>query len=385
MKGRVCERIPPMQTGETAALLQKLIQIPSVNPAGNPGCDPGETGELAIAEFLVGHLQGLGAEVELREVLPGRPNVLAHFPSQHENKLRLLLAPHTDTVSVGGMTVSPFGGEMRDGKIFGRGACDTKGCIAAMLSALAEIGAERLAGLEHEIWFAGLMGEEAGNQGAKALADEMQFDFVVVGEPTELQTVNIHKGAAWLQLETSGLAVHASEPSLGESAILPMIEALRWLRGVLEAELPKFSQEGLTPPTFNIGTIQGGTKSNIVPDRCAASVDMRTIPQQESVGYLTSVIERLKARFPQMQIDVQHYPSLFTKPEHPLIATLEKCGAACVGASWFCDAAIFSGKGMPSVAVGPGSIRQAHTADEWIAVEALEKGVDFYRDFLLQC
>src|SRR3954468_21138373 len=143
-------------------LLQALVRIPSVNPSGTPGTT--EVGELRCAEYLLELLRGLGAEAELREVLPGRPNVVARFPSDRPGKPRLLFAPHTDTVSVAGMTIDPFGAELRDGKIWGRGACDTKGSMTAMLWGLRQ-AREQLPGLGWEIWFAGLAGEEAGQQG----------------------------------------------------------------------------------------------------------------------------------------------------------------------------------------------------------------------------
>jgi acetylornithine deacetylase/succinyl-diaminopimelate desuccinylase-like protein len=121
-------------------LLQALVQIPSVNPHGDPGTDG--VGEAVIAEYLAGFLRGIGAEVELREVLPGRPNVVAHWPGDRPGKPRVLFAPHTDTVSVGGMTIDPFSGEVRDGKVWGRGASDTKGPMASMLWALKEARAK---------------------------------------------------------------------------------------------------------------------------------------------------------------------------------------------------------------------------------------------------
>src|SRR5437763_8241966 len=121
-------------------LLQALVRIPSVNPAGTPGT--AEVGERRCAEYLLEHLRGLGAHAALREVLPGRPNVVARFPSDRPGKPRLLFAPHTDTVSVAGMTIDPFGADLADGKIWGRGACDTKGSMASMLWALHEAGKE---------------------------------------------------------------------------------------------------------------------------------------------------------------------------------------------------------------------------------------------------
>ena len=132
-------------------------------------------------------------------MLPERPNVVARWPGARAGKPRLLFAPHTDTVSVEGMTIDPFGGEIRDGKLWGRGASDTKGPMAAMLWALRE-NRERLPGLSHEIWFAGLMSEETSQHGSRALAAQEQFDFVIVAEPTELDVVYTHKGSAFLNL-----------------------------------------------------------------------------------------------------------------------------------------------------------------------------------------
>jgi acetylornithine deacetylase/succinyl-diaminopimelate desuccinylase-like protein len=123
-----------MQPTTVTELLQTLVRIPSVNPAGTPGTE--HVGEEQCARYVGEFLRGLGAETEVREVLPGRPNVVARFPSDRPGKPRLLFAPHTDTVSVAGMTIEPFGGEVRAGRVWGRGASDTKGSMAAMLWAL---------------------------------------------------------------------------------------------------------------------------------------------------------------------------------------------------------------------------------------------------------
>lgn len=367
-------------------LLRELIRIPSVNPDGDPGCD--KTGEAAVAEFLFEKLRSLGAECRLDEVLPGRPNLVARFPSRGE-KPRLILAPHTDTVSVAGMRVDPFGAEVRDGKVFGRGSTDTKGTMAAMITALESIGSRALENLGHEIWFAGLMGEEAGNQGARALAEQVAGEgvpaFALVGEPTSLRTVHLHKGCSVLRLETWGKAVHSSEPGLGRNAVLSMLDVLAWLREILPGELAGFSEPGLTPPTFNIGILRGGVKSNIVPDHCVAAVDFRTVPEQEKAGFVPGLEARLKERFPELGVTRHTNLSLAAPADHACLRNLRAMGSEFVGVSWFCDAAIFAAAGIPAVAAGPGSIEQAHTADEWLSIEDLENGVRFYRTFLLQC
>ena len=360
-------------------LLQDLVRIPSVNPHGDPGTDG--VGESRIAAYLVEFLGGIGAEVELREVLPGRPNVVARWPGDRPGKPRVLFAPHTDTVSVGGMSIDPFSGEVREGRIWGRGASDTKGPMASMLWALkeAQVG---LPSLRHEIWFAGLMSEEADQHGSRALAAQERFDFVIAAEPTELQVVYTHKGSAFFNLRTTGRAGHAARPGLGVNAIEKMLDVLAVIRTEFAAEFARQHDPLLGNSTLSIGTIHGGTKTNIIPDFCDASVDMRFVPGH----YQPEIIERFRQRLevvcPDVEIAAIPTPPLYTDPAHPLIAKLGECGARPVGAPWFCDAGCFAERGMPAVALGPGSILQAHTRDEYIAVADLEAGVEFFGRFI---
>ena len=369
-----------MATPQTAVeLLQTLIRIPSVNPEGDPGTT--QTGEQAIAEWLAGWLRGEfpEARVELRDVLPGRPNVVVRFSDSGGKKPRLLFAPHTDTVSVGGMTIDAFGGELRDGRVRGRGASDTKGTMAAMLWALRE-SRDRLGALGHEIWFAGLCSEEAGQHGSRRLAEQERFDFVIAGEPTGLDVVVAHKGALWLTLTTRGRAVHAAEPERGENAIYKMADVLRCVRDELPATLGTAEHPLLGRTTVSAGTVKGGSKINIVPDACTAELDIRYLPGDGTI--LERVSARLRAACPDLEIASTRSNPMITDASHAVIRLLQGCGSACIGAPWFSDAGIFAAAGMPAIAIGPGSIAQAHTRDEWIAVEDLERGVAFFRDFV---
>jgi len=362
-----------------AELTQALVRIPSVNPDGDPGTD--RTGEQACAEYLDGFLRELGAEAALQEVHPGRPNIMARFPSAAA-KPRLLFAPHTDTVSVAGMTIDPFGGEIRGGKLYGRGASDTKGPMAAMLWAMRECR-EILPELTHEIWFAGLMGEEAGQDGAKALAARERFDFVVVGEPTGLEVVFKHKVDLTARVVATGRSAHSSCPERGENAILKLAGGLLSLETALTAYFAGVEDPILGHPTFSIGTIRGGTKFNIVPDHAEAVVDLRLLPAQWKNGEAHEVFEVMRAACPGLSVEkIMGSEALDTDPDHPLIAQLTAAGGRLAGAAWFCDAAIFSAQGVPAVAVGPGSIAQAHTEDEFIEVADLEHGVEFFKRFL---
>jgi len=369
-----------MATPQNAVeLLQALIRIPSVNPEGEPGI--ANPGEQVIAGWIAAWLRAEfpDARVELREVLPGRPNVVACFGGGDGKKPRLLFAPHTDTVSVGGMTIPPFGGELRDGRVWGRGASDTKGTMAAMLWALRESRAS-LTNLGHEVWFAGLCSEEAGQYGARALAEQERFDFVMAGEPTGLDAVVALKGSLWLTLTTRGRAVHAAQPERGENAINKMADVLRCIRDELPAVLGEGEHPLLGRATVSVGTIAGGSKINIVPDSCTAAVDIRYLPGDATV--LERVSRRLRVVCPDLEIAETPSLPMLTDASHPVIRLLEKCGSRCIGAPWFSDAGIFAVAGTPSIAIGPGSIAQAHTRDEWIAVADLEKGVQFFREFL---
>ncbi len=368
---------PPPNVAE---LLRLLIRIPSVNPSGNPGAT--RTGEKECAEAVGQFLETCGARVVMEEVKPGRPNVIGMFPSSSpEKKERIVFAPHTDTVSAQGMTIDPFGAELRDGKIYGRGASDTKGSMAAMLWALYEMRA-RIPGLSREIWFAGLMSEESGQDGSRDFVARHKADFAVIGEPTSLQVVNIHKGALWMNITTHGRACHASSPELGENAIYKMADLIRFIRDEVAPELAAISDSSLGSPTVNVGTCQGGSKVNIVPDCCHVEVDFRTLPSQDVDELAASVVARLRRIDPTVTVDIAVSKALFTDPAHPMIRALQHSGAKCCGASWFCDAAIFAQAGIPAVAAGPGSIAQAHTEDEWISVSDLEQGVEFYKKFI---
>ena len=369
------------QPANVTELLQALVRIPSVNPDGDPGL--AVTGEVACAEFVREFLVRAGAAAELEPVLPGRPNVVGVFPTDRPGKKRIVFAPHTDTVSIVGMTIDPFSGEERDGKIWGRGSSDTKGPMAAMLWALWEMR-DRIRSLPYEIWFAGLMGEEAGQHGAKAFAESHHADFGLIGEPTELGIVHTHKGSTWLNLTTRGQAVHASAPERGVNAIYKMVDVIRVLREQVFPRFATLNDPVLGQPTGSVGVIRGGSKTNIVPDRCEMAVDIRTIPGQDGATFGKELLAELRTACPDLEAVCRESHPLWTDPAHPLIGALERAGGKCCGAPWFCDAAVFAAAGIPSVAAGPGSIAQAHTNDEWISIEALQGGVDFYKKFLEQ-
>jgi acetylornithine deacetylase/succinyl-diaminopimelate desuccinylase-like protein len=356
-------------------LCQALVQIPSENPSGSIS----SRGEEAVARFVGNFLEEIGARVEYEEIDPGRPNVYGLWPASADATQRILFAPHLDTVTVEGMTVDPFLGNCEGGRLYGRGSSDTKGPMAAMLWALKSVD---LSKLSVAVGFAGLADEEFEQRGGQACAVRNMADFVIVGEPTDLNVVYTHKGTAWLKVETHGKSAHASVPEFGVNAIDRMTETLNILRAHFPEICPVQPDPILGKPTISIGRINGGSKINVVPDRCCAEVDIRIVPGQESI--LIAIVEFLRDRqFPATVTPIKVSAPLYTAPENPFIQKFSELGSTLTGANWFCDAASFALQGTPAIAIGPGSIAQAHTADEFIEIAELKRGAEFFTKYLL--
>jgi acetylornithine deacetylase/succinyl-diaminopimelate desuccinylase-like protein len=367
---------------DVTTLLQQLVRIPSVNPDNTPGTT--ETGEREIAVFLSGWLESIGAEVLLEEVLPNRPNLIARFAPM-DGRPRILLGPHLDTVGVGGMTVDPFAAEIRDGKLWGRGASDTKGPMAAMLWALHE-NRDILPTLPVAVDFVGFMGEESGQWGSKNFVGNHggDYQFALVGEPTSMGIVHMTKGSLWATLRTTGRAAHSSMPERGENAVLKLIRALDRLDCHLAADLATYQHPALGHPTMNVGVIRGGSRPNIVPDLAEAEIDIRITPSLAAAGGALALLKDTLA-FHDLPVEIvrpHENPPMDTPAEHPMIQALLATGSFLTSAPWFSDAAHLSSGGIPSVCIGPGSVDQAHTADEFISLDALREGADFLTRFI---
>lgn len=370
---------------QVARLLRDLIALPSVNPAFVAASDP-RAGEQRVADFLAAIAARAGLDVEFQEVLPGRPNLLARLGPTGKARQRIVLAPHLDTV--GGESNALFQPRERDGRLYGRGACDTKGCAASMLSALIELtcGPQRPA--QTEIVFAGLVDEENGQAGSRALvAKGFRADLAIVGEPTRLKAVTAHKGDLWLQLETRGKAAHGSRPDLGRNAVHEMALIVDLLQTTYADTLRRRHHPLLGRPTINVGTIAGGSQPNIVPDRCRISIDRRTLPGESEAAVrreIRSLLRKHRLRAELLNIRGAPCPALETDPDLPLVREfLSSAGQARpVGVHYFCDAAVLAAGGMPSIVFGPGDIAQAHTTDEWISLRQLDQGTRMLVRFL---
>jgi acetylornithine deacetylase len=366
------------------SLLQQLIRIPSVNPDNAPGTE--QIGEEKLANFLSGWLESIGADVSLEDIQPGRPNLIARF-APLDGRPRILLGPHLDTVGVGGMTIDPFGGETRDGKIWGRGASDTKGPMAAMLWALHE-HRDALADLPVAVDFVAFMAEESGQWGSKDFAKRhgKDYSFALVGEPTSMQVVHVTKGSLWATLRATGKAAHSSQPERGENAILKLARALDQLDHHLGKQLATFTHPVLGRSTMNVGLIRGGARPNIVPDLAEAEIDIRITPALAAAGGALKLLTETIA-FHELPVEIvnphENQP-METAADHPMIQALLATdgGTRLAGAPWFSDAAHLSSGGVPSICIGPGSIDQAHTVDEFIDIAALEQGAAFFQAFI---
>jgi succinyl-diaminopimelate desuccinylase len=394
----------------TEKLLAELIALPSVNPAfapqgegaaarrPHPGC-----GEKPVADFLAAAAARAGLDVELQPVLPGRPNVIARLHPRHQVRQTVLLAPHLDTVGAEDAQWVP---RRKNGRMYGRGACDTKGSIAAMLMALCELAESKSRPRETEIIFAGLIDEENEQAGSRALVRSPAFGrlrsstsapsrlkagrqtaLAIVGEPTRLRVVTAHKGCLWLRLETRGKAAHGAAPQLGRNAVHEMARIVDRLETHYAAHLRRRRHPLLSAATISVGMISGGTQPNIVPDRCAIRVDRRTLPGETEAGVRREIAALLRAKKLSAKISGMKLApclSLETDCQLPLVRQFMQCNgqARPAGVDFFCDAAVLAQGGIPSVVFGPGDIAQAHTADEWISLAALERGKDLLLKYL---
>jgi acetylornithine deacetylase/succinyl-diaminopimelate desuccinylase-like protein len=369
---------------KTEKLLRELIALPSVNPAFLPAKHP-RTGEQRLGEFLAATAAKSGLDVEFQTALPGRSNLLAVLTPKSKTRRRILLAPHLDTVNAEEHQFTP---SKKRGRIYGRGACDTKGSIAAMLTALCELARIGHRPLETEIVFAGLVDEENAQGGSRRLARSgLKADLAIVGEPTLLQVVTAHKGSLWAQLETRGKSAHGSRPELGRNAVHEMARIVDVLETEYAARLRRRRHALLGHPTISVGTIRGGTQANIVPDECRILVDRRTLPGETEPGVLREMVALLKARNLKATINNGKFAACLPLETDPALPAVRRLLSSVgqrrpAGVNYFCDASILAHGGIPSVVFGPGDIAQAHTGDEWIAVDSLERAMAMLLKFL---
>jgi len=355
-----------------------MVAIPSVNPH----MEDGGTGEEGIARRARYWLDGWGYSTELLEVEAGRWNVIGR---RGEAGRRLILNGHLDTVGIQGMEIPPFAGELRDGRVWGRGACDMKGGLAIILATAAALAREAPTG---ELVVALTADEEHASVGMAAFADAVgSADGAVVCEPTNLAVMPAHKGFFWLEAEFRGRAAHGSRPEVGVDAIL---HAGLFLAALQELETTRLLMGARHPllgfPSFHTGTIEGGTAPSVYPDRCRLVLERRTLPGEDPDAVMADfqrVLDEVGARVPGMDGTLSRglfRPGTEVSVDSPLVrgllgaAEAEGVKGTVEAMTAWVDAAFLNEKGIPAVCFGPGSISHAHSAVEWVKVEELEAG-----------
>lgn len=328
-------------------LLKDLIAIDSVNPT----LVAGGAGEREIAEFIANTMRSWRLDVTVEEAAPGRPNVVGVIDSSVPGP-RLMLCGHTDTVGVAGMD-APFTPVERDGRIYGRGAQDMKGGLAAMLDAARGIAGA--GGLRRgKLIVAAVADEECLSIGAEALVRRWTADAAIVGEPTDLEVAIGHKGFEWVTIETTGVAAHGSRPEEGVDAIAMMGRVLVRLEAAGRT-LPTHPRLGRA--SLHASLIEGGRELSTYPDRCTLQIERRTLPG-EATGVAAdeaeAILRALREEDPKFVASARR---TFTRPAY---VTPETCalprllGGAAGTVSFWTDAAILGGAGIASVVYGPG-------------------------------
>jgi len=340
-----------------------------------------DTTEAAQAEWLRVLLVGWHGDVRLETVQPGRVNLLATFAGRNPRR-SILLEAHGDTVA-GDV---PLRLDAASGRLYGRGACDCKASLAAMLASIARTLAED--GLPPvTVQLAVTCREETGGEGAQALmAAGCRADVVVVGEPTRLVPLRALKGAWRCRVVTHGVAAHSSTPERGRNAIYRMRQVLEMLETRYPPLLAARRHPLLGAPTMSVGTICGGTAVNVVPAACEIEVDWRVVPGLRGDELLAD----LRATFPDATITpCEFYPAFYEPDGSPALALAQQACTAVFGhavawgtAPWAANAGFFCEAGLPCVVLGPGDIAQAHTADEYVELRQVEQAAEVYRQMV---
>jgi acetylornithine deacetylase ArgE len=367
---------------DTTKLLRDLVALPSVNPMGRPNPGP-ECFEERVTAYLERVLGELGVRCQRQAVAPRRDNLIARWESPGARRT-LLLEAHQDTVPVDNMTIEPFGAKIENGRLYGRGACDIKGGLAAMVSAFARLVRERPAGAMNVI-LACTVDEEYTFTGVTHLVRAgLHADFAVVAEPTRLNIVNTHKGAVRWHLTTEGRSCHSSSPEQGTNAIYRMGRVLMGIERFAERLRTSRSDPRLGPPTLSVGRIEGGASVNTVPDSCRIEIDRRVIPGENPDEAPRQLEEFLRTE-EGIPFPIHSAPPWMSKramsPEgsEEIVQLLGSaldavCGRHTVmGVPYGTDASTLSAAGIPSVVFGPGDIAQAHTCDEWVSLDQVQQ------------
>jgi len=357
----------------TIRLLRDLIAIDSVNPS----LVSGGAGEREVAGLVTAEMRKIGMDVEVTEVAPGRPNVVGVLEGPRPGR-SLMFCGHLDTVGVEGMDM-PFVPVERDGRLYGRGAGDMKGGVAAMIEA-ARLVADSGGLKAGRLILAAVVDEEYESIGAEALVKNWHADAAVVTEPTDLEVAIGHKGFSWIEITVAGRAAHGSRPLEGRDAILRMgrvLSELEELNNELQARTP---YPILGNPSLHGSLIEGGRELSTYPDRCVLQMERRTITGENgdvALAEVEKILSGLRLRDPEFRADARlmfSRPPYETPAGHELPLMLEQAvdhtghSTRRAGMTYWTDAAILGDAGIPSVVFGPGGAGY-HGLEEYVRTD----------------
>ena len=352
---------------ELQDLICDLVRIESVNP----DLVASGSGEAKIARFVAGWLAEAGLDVAVLEPVPGRPSVVGILRGSGGGK-SLMLNAHMDTVGYEGME-SALEPRVEDGKLYGRGAYDMKGSLAAIMVAGAEAAQADLRG---DVLVAAVVDEEVYSIGAEAAVRRYTADAAIVAEPTELRLVVAHKGFVWLEVETKGRAAHGSRPDLGEDAIVGMGQVLTGLGRLAESLLDNRTHPLLGSGSVHASLISGGAELSTYPESCVLSLERRTVPG-ETAELVESEVREIAAGADVRTTFVRE-PFEVGRNEAVVESVLRHAGDPEVaGVPFWADSAVFAAAGIPTVVYGPGG-EGAHAEVEWVDLADLERCKDVY-------
>jgi len=370
---------------EVTNLLGDLISINSVNPLQ----DTSAKGEKELASYVREYLKNIGIKSILYPILNERPNIIGIIEGKNKGK-NLILEAHMDTVKADNMAIDPFLPKIKEGKMFGRGACDDKGSLTSMLLAIKLLKQTNVS-LKGNVYLAAVMDEEHKQRGVLHLLNQgFKFDAGIVGEPTNLDIIIAHQGCLRWRIITKGISAHSSEPEKGENAIYFMSEVINVLQKRLIPLCKEKSHPLVGSPTLSVNIIQGGTQINTIPNRCFIEIDRRMIPGENSQDILKEVdkfLDKLKKENPLLELEREDpfitSPPMQINRDEEVVQALFKCitdnratEPKIRGVKFGTDAAIFVAQGIPTTVFGPGNIAQAHSEDEWVEIKQVAQAAE---------
>lgn len=355
--------------------------------------------EKEISDFVFDRCSSLGLDTVRQDTGNNRSNIIVKINSTKKNQnSSLALNGHLDTVPPGENMPSPYEPELKDGRLYGRGAVDMKGAVGCMMYTLSLLKRYKVK-LKGDLYFTGMVGEETGGTGTRYLInDGFDVDYIIVGEPTDLDLCISHKGAHLLKITIKGKSAHASMPEKGVNAISAMSEFIMKTKERLVPELNKRVQDLVGSPTLSFGLIRGGKKVNMVADTCTMEIDRRWI-NNESISQIISefkeILEEVCKDDPVLEYKIKstlppegYFGPFIIPGSHEFVLRSKKIladqgfSSSIVGMQGWTDGATTMHSGIPTFVFGPGNMEQAHTDTEWIEVSQLTQAVKCYLAFI---